>query len=128
MKGLKDIDKIREFQDRMTEALLVYTTTHYPKFPNKFGELLLKLPEVARTCLLAKDILNEKLKAGEIAPFSLLSELLKGDQIHAAPLTASNEEVVMETAEETVVEWWKSWINGFGDGMKFFGGGWRTWR
>ena len=27
-----------------------YTVTHYPEMPSKFGELLLRMPELSRVC------------------------------------------------------------------------------
>ena len=79
VKGLKNEDVIRDYQERVCEALLIHTITHYPHIPNKHCELLARLPELTRTCVLAKDQLNARQAAGEVPQFSLLSELLKGD-------------------------------------------------
>jgi len=52
IKGLKNASVIQEYQSTLLDALMVYTTTHYPNYPVKFGELLLRLSEVQRlVCL-----------------------------------------------------------------------------
>ena len=81
VKNLKNEDIIRDYQERICEALLVYSITHFPHLPNKHCELLCRLTELTRTCSLAKDLLNARQVVGEVPPFSLLSELLKGDII-----------------------------------------------
>ena len=70
---------IRQQQDRVAEALMVYTTTHYPDKPNKYCELLARLAELPRTCNQGKDMLLQRQAQGDVPQFSLLSELLKGD-------------------------------------------------
>ena len=79
MKGLKNSDVLREYQDRIAESLLVYSITHYPQHLNKHAELITRLPELTRTCNIAKEALNIRQAAGEVPQYSLLSELLKGD-------------------------------------------------
>uniref|UniRef100_A0A2C9K6M5 Uncharacterized protein n=1 Tax=Biomphalaria glabrata TaxID=6526 RepID=A0A2C9K6M5_BIOGL len=78
VKGLKEPKKIREFQDKLTEALLTYTSTHYPHLTDKFGALLLRLPELSRISFMSKDILIKSLPSS-MASCGLLVELLKGD-------------------------------------------------
>jgi nuclear receptor subfamily 5 group A protein 2 len=77
VKGLKDISHIRNYQEKVTDALMVYSTTHYPHHANKFGELLLRLPEIAKTSCIGKEMLGKKDLPAEISSFSLLMELLK---------------------------------------------------
>ncbi|CAG5129921.1 unnamed protein product [Candidula unifasciata] len=77
VKGLKEPRKIRDFQEKLTEALLAYTTSHYPHMKDKFGQLLLRLPELSRISFLSKDILIKSLPPS--LPCGLLVELLKGD-------------------------------------------------
>ena len=79
VKGLKEPSIICEYQDSISEALLVYSITHYPKSPNKHCEMMARLAELTRTCNLGKDQLSMRQAAGEVPQFSLLSELLKGD-------------------------------------------------
>ena len=48
--GLKVVDQVRESQEKVVHALQDYTVSHYPDMPSKFGELLLRMPELQRVC------------------------------------------------------------------------------
>lgn len=78
---LKEPEKVRASQERALAALQAYTAAHYPDTPAKFGELLLRIPELQRTCQVGKEMLNpsNKSKDGEGSSFNLLMELLRGD-------------------------------------------------
>nr|CAD7260499.1 unnamed protein product [Timema shepardi] len=76
---LRESEKVRASQEKALEALQQYTLTHYPDIPSKFGELLLRIPELQRTCQVGKDMLSVKNKEGEGPSFNLLMELLRGD-------------------------------------------------
>ena len=78
VKGLKEPSKIHEYQEKLSEALLEYTGSHYVQMPNKFGEMLLRLPELARISFLAKEILLLALPPSSTS-CGLLVELLKGE-------------------------------------------------
>ena len=41
---------MRYSQEKVVQALQEYTLSHYPQMPSKFGELLLRIPELQRTC------------------------------------------------------------------------------
>lgn len=47
---LKEPEKVRASQEKALQALQEYTLAHYPDSPAKFGELLLRIPELQRTC------------------------------------------------------------------------------
>lgn len=47
---LKESEKVRASQEKALQALQAYTLAHYPETPAKFGELLLRIPELQRTC------------------------------------------------------------------------------
>lgn len=47
---LKEPEKVRTSQEKALQALQAYTLSHYPDTPAKFGELLLRIPELQRTC------------------------------------------------------------------------------
>jgi nuclear receptor subfamily 5 group A member 3 len=47
---LKEPEKVRASQEKALQALQAYTLSHYPESPAKFGELLLRIPELQRTC------------------------------------------------------------------------------
>ena len=42
-------------------ALQEYTVTHYPEMPSKFGELLLRMPELSRVCQVSEEDTFSKL-------------------------------------------------------------------
>lgn len=48
--GLKESESVRSSQESVLKALQEYTLSHYPDVPSKFGELLLRIPELERTC------------------------------------------------------------------------------
>ncbi|XP_065094584.1 nuclear hormone receptor FTZ-F1 beta isoform X3 [Ochlerotatus camptorhynchus] len=80
---LKESEKVRASQEKALQALQAYTLAHYPETPAKFGELLLRIPELQRTCQLSfqvgKEMLTIKPKDGEEPSFNLLMELLRGE-------------------------------------------------
>ncbi|XP_076346821.1 uncharacterized protein LOC143245000 isoform X1 [Tachypleus tridentatus] len=79
VSGLKEIEKVRACQKQVLEALQTYTRTHYPENSSKFGELLLRIPELERACQVGKESLSGKHRGGEIPSFHLLMALLRGD-------------------------------------------------
>ncbi|XP_025417508.1 nuclear hormone receptor FTZ-F1 beta isoform X2 [Sipha flava] len=76
---LKEPEKVRASQEKALHALQQYTVAHYPDMPSKFGELLLRIPDLQRTCQVGKEMLSIKSKEGEGQSFNLLMELLRGD-------------------------------------------------
>ncbi|CAK1548153.1 unnamed protein product [Leptosia nina] len=81
---LREAEKVRASQEKALAALQAYTATHSPDTPAKFGELLLRIPELQRTCQffmqVGKEMLNPtNKKDGEAPTFNLLMELLRGD-------------------------------------------------
>lgn len=47
---LREPETVRGCQEKALHALQTYTLAHYPDAPSKFGELLLRIPELQRTC------------------------------------------------------------------------------
>ncbi|KAJ0180962.1 hypothetical protein K1T71_003047 [Dendrolimus kikuchii] len=82
---LRESEKVRASQEKALAALQAYIAAHSPNTPAKFGELLLRIPELQRTCQffmqVGKEMLNpaNKGKDGEGPSFNLLMELLRGD-------------------------------------------------
>ncbi|XP_054269952.1 nuclear hormone receptor FTZ-F1 beta isoform X2 [Macrosteles quadrilineatus] len=76
---LREPEKVRASQEKALQALQHYTLAHYPDIPSKFGELLLRIPDLQRTCQVGKEMLSMKNKEGEGPSFDLLLELLRGD-------------------------------------------------
>jgi nuclear receptor subfamily 5 group A protein 3 len=80
--GLKEAEQVRDSQEKVVHALQEYTVSHYPDMTSKFGELLLRMPELQRVCQVGKEMLclNQQAKDEEDGPgFNLLMELLRGD-------------------------------------------------
>ena len=48
--GLKEAEHVRDSQEKVVAALQEYTALNYPSMPSKFGELLLRIPELQRVC------------------------------------------------------------------------------
>ena len=48
--GLKEPEHVRDSQEKVVQGLQQYTTAQYPSLPSKFGELLLRMPELHRVC------------------------------------------------------------------------------
>ncbi|XP_041973732.1 nuclear hormone receptor FTZ-F1 beta [Aricia agestis] len=81
---LREAEKVRVSQERALAALAAYTSAHSPDQPAKFGELLLRIPDLQRTCQffmqVGKEMLNPaNKKDGDGPSFNLLMELLRGD-------------------------------------------------
>ncbi|XP_026684343.1 nuclear hormone receptor FTZ-F1 beta [Diaphorina citri] len=79
---LKEPEKVRIAQEKALQALQSYTLSNYPNIPSKFGELLLRIPDLQRTCQIGKEMLSMKHHKGEDInepSFNLLMELLRGD-------------------------------------------------
>ncbi|KAF6039960.1 Hr39 [Bugula neritina] len=79
VKGLKEPDKIQTYQNRLLDALMLYTTSHSPDFPTKCGELLLRLSEVQRLTSVMRKQIIKRLKSGTIPAYKLIMHLLRGD-------------------------------------------------
>lgn len=50
VSDLLEPEKVRASQEKALQALQQYTSEHYPDIPSKFGELLLRIPDLQRTC------------------------------------------------------------------------------
>jgi len=77
--GLKEPEQVRDSQEKVVQSLQQYTTNNYLTMPSKFGELLLRIPELQRVCQVGKEMLCPRQQTGEPAGFNLLMELLRGD-------------------------------------------------
>ena len=80
--NLRDATLIRSLQDRISNALLIFTATHSQDAGSKFCQLLARLPELSRLSNIGKEILRSRQNQGDLPDkYSLLSELLKGDTV-----------------------------------------------
>ncbi|XP_017485163.1 PREDICTED: nuclear hormone receptor FTZ-F1 beta isoform X2 [Rhagoletis zephyria] len=83
---LQEPVKVRECQEKALQALQAYTLAHYPDTPSKFGELLLRIPDLQKTCQLGKEMLTIKSRDG--GDFNLLMELLRAHTRSAKDMPA----------------------------------------
>lgn len=77
ISGLENPSMIQDYQNTLLDALMVYTTTHYPHYPLKFGELLLRLSEVQRLTSISRQQIRHLQSTGEVPRYNLLVELLR---------------------------------------------------
>lgn len=54
--------KVRECQEKALQALQAYTLAHSPDTPSKFGELLLRIPDLQKTCQVSNSLPNNQKK------------------------------------------------------------------
>ena len=65
-------------REQVLHALQQYTMSHSADMPSKFGELLLRIPDVERACQLGKELIAAR-GSSDGPTFDILLELLKGD-------------------------------------------------
>ena len=54
---LKDKEQVRQSQEKVVHALQDYALSHYPQVPAKFGEILLRMPELHRVSQVCPDVI-----------------------------------------------------------------------
>ncbi|KAL4609339.1 nuclear receptor subfamily 5 group A member 2-like [Arapaima gigas] len=76
VKLLENQQFVESIQEQVNAALLEYTMCSYPQFLDKFGQLLLRLPELRALSVQAEDYLCYKHLSGEVPCNNLLIEML----------------------------------------------------
>ncbi|KAG9354616.1 hypothetical protein JZ751_001329 [Albula glossodonta] len=76
VKLLENQQFVESVQEQVNAALLEYTLCSYPQFLDKFGQLLLRLPELRSLSSQAEDYLCYKHLSGEVPCNNLLIEML----------------------------------------------------
>ncbi|XP_069744475.1 nuclear receptor subfamily 5 group A member 2-like isoform X2 [Narcine bancroftii] len=76
VKVLENRHLIESVQEQVHAALLDYTMCNYPQHGEKFGQLLLRLPEIHAISKQAEDYLYYKHLSGEVPCNNLLIEML----------------------------------------------------
>ncbi|TRY64152.1 hypothetical protein TCAL_04002 [Tigriopus californicus] len=93
--GLKEPEHVRDSQEKVVQSLQKYTTLNYSSLPAKFGELLLRIPELQRVCQVGKEMLCPRQQA------QVLTVLFRGlDQLrpHKTIITSSTTcEILVES-------------------------------
>lgn len=65
-------------REQVLHALQQYTMSHSTDMPSKFGELLLRIPDIERACQFGKELIAARSSA-DGPTFDILFELLRGD-------------------------------------------------
>ncbi|XP_043220794.1 nuclear hormone receptor FTZ-F1 beta-like [Amphibalanus amphitrite] len=77
--SLKEPQKVSTTREQVLHALQQYTMSHSADMPSKFGELLLRIPDVERACQLGKELIAARASTDGGPTFDILFELLRGD-------------------------------------------------
>ncbi|XP_051787939.1 nuclear receptor subfamily 5 group A member 2-like isoform X2 [Erpetoichthys calabaricus] len=76
VKLLENHHLVESVQEQVNAALHEYTMCNYPQFVDKFGQLLLRLPEIRALSAQAEEYLYYKHLSGEVPYNNLLLEML----------------------------------------------------
>ncbi|XP_051003458.1 nuclear receptor subfamily 5 group A member 2 isoform X1 [Acomys russatus] len=76
VKNLENSQIVEGVQEQVNAALLDYTMCNYPQQTEKFGQLLLRLPEIRAISLQAEEYLYHKHLNGDVPYNNLLIEML----------------------------------------------------
>ncbi|EDM09652.1 nuclear receptor subfamily 5, group A, member 2, isoform CRA_c [Rattus norvegicus] len=76
VKNLENFQLVEGVQEQVNAALLDYTLCNYPQQTEKFGQLLLRLPEIRAISKQAEDYLYYKHVNGDVPYNNLLIEML----------------------------------------------------
>ncbi|XP_058861490.1 nuclear receptor subfamily 5 group A member 2-like isoform X1 [Acipenser ruthenus] len=76
VKLLENHHLVESVQEQVNSALLEYTMYNYPQFMDKFGQLLLRFPEIRSLSTQAEEYLYYKHLSGEVPCNNLLIEML----------------------------------------------------
>ncbi|XP_059203638.1 nuclear receptor subfamily 5, group A, member 5 [Centropristis striata] len=76
VKSVQDRRQVEQIQERVNRALMEHTQQSHPRHSDKFGQLLLRLPEVRSISLQVEDYLYQRHLLGDLPCNSLLTEML----------------------------------------------------
>ncbi|XP_026116742.1 nuclear receptor subfamily 5 group A member 2-like [Carassius auratus] len=76
VKSVQDRRQVEQTQERVNKALMDHTMQTYPGHSDKFGQLLLRLPEVRSISLQVEEYLYQRHLLGDLPCNSLLTEML----------------------------------------------------
>ncbi|XP_058864293.1 nuclear receptor subfamily 5 group A member 2-like [Acipenser ruthenus] len=80
VKGLAGYSAVERVQEQVNRSLMSYTAQEHPQHPDKFGQLLLKLPEIRSIGLQAEEYLYTRHLQGDLPCNNLLTEMLHAKQ------------------------------------------------
>ncbi|CDS40548.1 FTZ F1 nuclear receptor protein [Echinococcus multilocularis] len=103
LTNLKAVRQVKQFQECVSQLLMDYNSTSCADVPDKFTELLVRIPELQRTSAMARELLVDKDLSPYLSANSLLMELLRSD-FHRQPGNimppTSVGPVAMDTSEQ----------------------------
>ncbi|TRZ02850.1 hypothetical protein DNTS_026722 [Danionella cerebrum] len=76
VKHLENVQLVESVQEQVNAALLDYVMCNYPQQTDRFGQLLLRLPEIRAISLQAEEYLYYKHLNGDVPCNNLLIEML----------------------------------------------------
>nr|XP_046270682.1 nuclear receptor subfamily 5, group A, member 5 [Scatophagus argus] len=76
VKSVQSRGQVEQTQERVNRALMEHTQRSHPGHPDKFGQLLLRLPEVRSISLQVEEYLYQRHLLGDLPCNSLLTEML----------------------------------------------------
>lgn len=76
VKSVQDREQVERTQERVNRALMEHTLRAHPAHSDKFGQLLLRLPEVRSISLQVEEYLYQRHLLGDLPCNSLLTEML----------------------------------------------------
>lgn len=100
LSNLKAVDQVRQFQECVNQLLMNYDTQSFTDVPNKFHELLVRIPDLQRTSAIARELLADKDLSPYLSANSLLMELLRSD-FHRQPINIIPPASVGQVAADT---------------------------
>lgn len=80
VKSVQDRRQVEQTQERVNRALMDHTMQTHPGHSDKFGQLLLRLPEVRSISLQVEEYLYQRHLLGDLPCNSLLTEMLHAKQ------------------------------------------------
>uniref|UniRef100_A0A8D1KD68 Steroidogenic factor 1 n=1 Tax=Sus scrofa TaxID=9823 RepID=A0A8D1KD68_PIG len=81
VKNLENFQLVEGVQEQVNAALLDYTMCNYPQQTEKFGQLLLRLPEIRAISMQAEEYLYYKHLNGDVPYNNLLIEMLHAKRL-----------------------------------------------
>lgn len=76
VKSVQSRRQVEQTQERVNRALMEHTQRSHPGHSDKFGQLLLRLPEVRSISLQVEEYLYQRHLLGDLPCNSLLTEML----------------------------------------------------
>lgn len=76
VKSVQSRRQVEQTQERVNRALMEHTQQRHPRHSDKFGQLLLRLPEVRSISLQVEEYLYQRHLLGDLPCNSLLTEML----------------------------------------------------